>query len=107
MLTTCESLRNENNFHRTILFFNIDFFLLQQKTLLMTKEQASEFYAEHTGKSFFYDLINYMTSGPIKALVLTRENAIEKWRQLIGPTNVVEAKAEQPDRFINLQKSFF
>ena len=40
-----------------------------------------------------------MTSGPILALVLAKENAIQQWRELIGPTNSIVAKESHPDRF--------
>ena len=43
-----------------------------------------------------------MTSAPIVAMVLAKENAIQQWRELIGPTNSIVAKETYPDRFIFL-----
>ncbi|KAL0251466.1 hypothetical protein GEMRC1_000679 [Eukaryota sp. GEM-RC1] len=67
-----------------------------QQTLLLDEERASSFYAEHQGKPFFKNLVNFMTSGPIISLVLAGENAISNWRQLMGHTNIDTAKSESP-----------
>ena len=64
----------------------------------MTSEQCSDFYSEHYGKKFFPGLVNFMTSGPILAMVLAKENAIQQWRDLIGPTNSTVAKENNPTR---------
>ncbi len=57
----------------------------------LTLEKAMGFYAEHAGKSFFDDLVAYMTSGPCVVQVLEGENAIKLNRQLMGATNPKEA----------------
>jgi len=62
-----------------------------------TKQNAAEFYAEHYGKSFFENLINFMTSGYVLGIELIADNSIKKWRALIGPTNSLKAKEEAPD----------
>jgi len=49
----------------------------------MTEAQAKEFYSEHEGKGFFKDLVEFMTSGKVTALLLERENAIKEWRGLV------------------------
>jgi len=64
--------------------------------LVLTNQQASEFYAEHQGKPFFQNLASYMTSGDIIALLLQREGAIKGWRSLMGPTNSAKAREEMP-----------
>lgn len=64
----------------------------------MSAEQCSDFYSEHYGKKFFPSLVNFMVSGPIVALVLAKDNAIQQWRELIGPTNSAYAKESQPNR---------
>jgi len=61
------------------------------KMLHLTKKQAQEFYAVHKDRSFFEDLISFMTSGPIVAVMLEGDDAVEKFRNLIGPTNPEEA----------------
>jgi len=65
---------------------------------MLTPEQASEFYAEHFGKPFFPGLVAYMSSGPVMALVLAHETAIDRWRELIGPTDSSRARSTHPDR---------
>ena len=65
--------------------------IVAQKRVQMTKEQAKRFYAEHDGKSFFSELIEFMTSGPIIVQVLEGENAIAKYRQVMGKTDPAEA----------------
>ncbi|MDZ7721436.1 MAG: nucleoside-diphosphate kinase [candidate division KSB1 bacterium] len=63
------------------------------RTLTLSSEQARSFYAVHKEKPFFEELISYMTSGPIFAMALEGEKAIEKWRNMMGATN--PAKAEE------------
>ena len=53
----------------------------------LTKEEAETFYEMHRGKEFYGDLCDFMSSGPIIALLLEKENAIEDFRKLIGNTN--------------------
>lgn len=73
------------------------FAILQKRRVHLTPEQASDFYAEHYGKLFFASLVAYMSSGPIIALVIARDQAISYWRELIGPTNTVKARQTHPD----------
>jgi len=57
----------------------------------LTVDKAKGFYAEHDGKPFFEDLVNYMSSGPVIVQVLEGENAIALNRELMGATNPKEA----------------
>ncbi|MDV7105299.1 nucleoside-diphosphate kinase [Vibrio sp. TH_r3] len=61
--------------------------IIAAKMLHLTDEQASGFYAEHEGKEFFSGLKEFMTSGPVMVQVLEGENAIERYRELMGTTN--------------------
>lgn len=70
----------------------------------LTSQRAQDFYGEHKGKSFFDTLVNFMTSGPVYALVLAKQNAIKEWRSLMGPTNSNTARAEKPKRYSNLEQ---
>lgn len=63
------------------------------KKLRLTRGEASEFYAVHKDKPFFAELVSFMTSGPLVALVLEGENAVAKNRLLMGATNPAEAAA--------------
>jgi len=72
------------------------FTILEKRRVHMTAEQTSDFYAEHFGKLFFPSLVAYMSSGPIMALMLARDQAVISWNHLIGPANVAMARANQP-----------
>jgi nucleoside-diphosphate kinase len=57
------------------------------KLTRLTSEQAGAFYAVHKGKPFYDSLVDFMSSGPIVAMVLEKENAVEDFRNFIGATN--------------------
>jgi nucleoside-diphosphate kinase len=59
--------------------------------LTMSPEMAAQHYAEHEGKAFFEELVQFITSGPLVAMVLEGEQAITAARQVIGATNPVQA----------------
>ncbi len=65
--------------------------IIAMKMLHLTREQAEGFYAVHKGKPFFERLMEYMCSGPIVCLVLEAEDAIVRYRTLMGATNPEEA----------------
>lgn len=67
------------------------FRIVAMKLTQMTKVDAEEFYGIHKERPFFGELVEYMTSGPIVAAVLEKENAVEDFRTLIGATNPAEA----------------
>lgn len=64
---------------------------LGMKVTMLTPSQAEEFYSVHSKKDFFKDLIKFMTSGPILACCLERDNAVESFRELIGDTDPTKA----------------
>lgn len=72
------------------------FILVDKKKLRMSRALAEEFYREHRGKPFYEDLVQYMSSGDIMALFLAKEDAVNQWRLLLGPTKVSEAKRTAP-----------
>jgi nucleoside-diphosphate kinase len=61
------------------------------KQMTMTRELAERHYSEHEGKAFFAELVSFITSGPLVAIVLEGEQAVPAARQLIGATNPIEA----------------
>ncbi|MBM89469.1 MAG: nucleoside-diphosphate kinase, partial [Gammaproteobacteria bacterium] len=61
--------------------------IVAAKMLQLNEETAGGFYAEHQGKGFYADLIEFMTSGPVVVQVLEGENAIALNRELMGATN--------------------
>ncbi|GAB4294877.1 MAG: nucleoside-diphosphate kinase [Ignavibacteriaceae bacterium] len=63
------------------------FKITAMKMTKLTRESATGFYEIHKDKSFFNELLDYMTSGPCIAMALEKENAVEDYRKLIGATN--------------------
>lgn len=63
------------------------------KMIHLTTEQAEGFYAEHKGKVFFERLISFMTSAPIVVMVLKGENAVTRYREVMGATDPEKALA--------------
>ncbi len=61
------------------------------KLVRLTKAQAEGFYAEHAGRGFFGELVEFMTSGPVVLMCLEGENAIAKNRELMGATDPAQA----------------
>lgn len=57
----------------------------------LSRKDAESFYAVHSERPFFGELVEYMTSGPIVAAILEKENAVADFRTLIGATNPAEA----------------
>ena len=57
----------------------------------LDRERAEAFYAVHRGKPFFTSLVDFMTSGPVLALALEREDAVTRLREVIGATDPAEA----------------
>lgn len=62
------------------------------KMLHLTEKQAADFYAVHKERPFFKDLITFMSSGPVVAIVLEGENAVTKNREIMGATDPKKAK---------------
>ncbi len=65
--------------------------IVAQKRIRMTREQAERFYAVHRERPFFSELVAFMTSGPVVVQVLEGENAIAKYRDIMGATNPANA----------------
>ena len=66
--------------------------IIAQKRIKLSKEQAEGFYAVHKERPFFNDLIDYMTSFAVVVQVLEGENAVQKYREIMGATNPEEAE---------------
>jgi len=69
-----------------------DLRIIAQKRIKLSTDQAIKFYSIHNKKPFFNDLINYMTSGPVVVQVLEADNAVDKYREIMGATNPEKAK---------------
>ncbi len=69
------------------------FKIAAMKMLQLTKDQAEIHYQEHTEKPFFQELVNFIISGPLIAMVITGENTIKASRSMMGATNPIDAVA--------------
>jgi nucleoside-diphosphate kinase len=67
------------------------FRIVAMKKVLLSKERAGEFYAVHKERPFYGELVDYMSSGPIIAALLEKDNAVLDFRTLIGATDPSEA----------------
>ncbi len=65
--------------------------IVAQKRLLLSRAQAEGFYGVHKDRPFFKDLCSFMTSGPVVVQVLEGENALAKYREVMGATNPANA----------------
>ena len=65
--------------------------IVAQKRVKMTREHAETFYAVHKERPFFGELVEFMTSGPVVVQVLEGENAVAKYREVMGATNPAQA----------------
>ena len=84
---------NRNLIGRIIQIFEDNHLAIEQmKKIHIDIEFAKKFYSIHSDKPFFDDLCNYISSGPLVAIVLKGDNAIQKNRDLMGSTNPKEAK---------------
>ena len=68
------------------------FRIVAMKKVLLSKERAGEFYSVHKERPFYSELVDYMSSGPIIAAILEKNNAVADFRELIGATDPSEAK---------------
>ena len=67
------------------------FRIVELQKINLTAERAGQFYAVHAERPFYNDLVKYMSSGPIVAAVLEKDNAVADFRTLIGATNPAQA----------------
>ena len=66
--------------------------ILKIKKVKISREEASEFYKVHQTKPFYNNLCNYLSSGPIVAMILEGDNAVTKNRQIMGATDPLKAE---------------
>lgn len=103
-----------------------DFQITAIRTLRLTGTAAAQFYRAHQGKPYFESLVQYISSGQIYVLIIEKNDAVESWRQLMGPARLELAEsgtlrrryaidvqknsvhgADSPDTALNEIKFFF
>jgi nucleoside-diphosphate kinase len=81
-----------NNIGNILAMINQDGFkIVAMKYTQLTQETAGAFYAVHSARPFYGELVDFMSSGPIVAAILEKDNAVEAFRKLIGATNPADA----------------
>ena len=75
------------------MFKEKGFSILKEKKIQIEKSEAEKFYKVHETKPFYNDLCSYLSSGPIIAMILEKENAVADNRKLMGATNPDDAEA--------------
>ena len=78
--------------HINQMIESADLKILASKKIYLTKNQAQTFYEVHKERPFFNSLVEYMTSGPVQVQVLEGEDAVIKYRKIMGATNPDEAE---------------
>lgn len=87
-----DTVESNNIGNITQMITDAGFVIKAMKLTQLSKDQAKEFYSVHKERPFYGELVEYMTSGPIVAAVLEKDNAVEDFRNLIGSTDPSEAK---------------
>ena len=84
----------ERNLEKYIkkMFFDKGFKIVNEKKIQIEKNEAERFYKVHETKPFYNDLCSYLSSGPIIAMILEKENAVADNRKLMGATNPKDAE---------------
>jgi len=81
--------------------------IVQTRKIQLSKAEAEEFYAVHSERPFFDSLCSFMSSGPIVAAMLEGEDAVQRWRDLMGATNPADADPGtiRKDLAVSLEKN--
>ena len=74
------------------MFLKNEFNIIKEKKIQIEKSEAEKFYKVHETKPFYSDLCSYLSSGPIVAMILEKENAVVDNRKLMGATNPKDAE---------------
>ncbi len=83
---------SDNNIGNILAMINnAGFRIVAMKFTQLTAAQAGKFYEVHAARPFYGELVEYMSSGPIVAAILEKDNAVEDFRKLIGATNPADA----------------
>ncbi len=87
-----DGVENKNIGKILDLITNSGFRIIAMRYTRLTTEQASKFYEVHKERPFYGELVEYMTSGPIVAAILEKDNAVAEFRKLIGATDPTQAE---------------
>lgn len=72
------------------------FIICNARMVQLSRDDAATLYAEHEGKEFFERLLSLMVEGPVLTISITGQNAVKRWREILGPTDPVDARRDFP-----------
>lgn len=72
------------------------FTITKLKMMILSRKEAADFHIDHQAKPFYNELVEFITSGPVIAMEILRDDAISEWKRLLGPANSVVACADAP-----------
>ncbi|XP_036298944.1 nucleoside diphosphate kinase 7 isoform X1 [Pipistrellus kuhlii] len=72
------------------------FTITKLKMMMLSRKEAADFHIDHQAKPFYNELIQFITSGPVIAMEILRDDAICEWKRLLGPANSVMARGDAP-----------
>uniref|UniRef100_A0A8C5U630 Nucleoside diphosphate kinase homolog 7 n=1 Tax=Malurus cyaneus samueli TaxID=2593467 RepID=A0A8C5U630_9PASS len=85
------------------IIINAGLTITKVKMMLLSRKEAADFYADYRAKPFYHDLLQYIMSGPILAMELLGDDAVSKWRAIVGPPNPT---ATESDTLDSISESF-
>ncbi|NXS20339.1 NDK7 kinase, partial [Mystacornis crossleyi] len=85
------------------IIINSGLTITKAKMMLLSRKEAADFYADHRAKPFYHELLQFIMSGPILAMELLGDDAVSKWRAIVGPANPT---ATESDTLDSISESF-
>ncbi|NXP70164.1 NDK7 kinase, partial [Ramphastos sulfuratus] len=79
------------------IIINAGFTITKAKMMMLSRKEAADFYVDHQSKPFYNELLQFITSGPIVAMEILGDDAVCKWKTLLGPANSAVAQTDAPD----------
>uniref|UniRef100_A0A8B9FN12 NME/NM23 family member 7 n=1 Tax=Amazona collaria TaxID=241587 RepID=A0A8B9FN12_9PSIT len=79
------------------IIINAGFTITKAKMMVLSRKEAADFYVDHQSKPFYNELLQFITSGPIVAMEILGDDAVCKWKTLLGPANSAAAQTDAPE----------
>ncbi|KAL9866873.1 nucleoside diphosphate kinase homolog 7 isoform 7-T7 [Geothlypis trichas] len=79
------------------IIINAGLTITKAKMMLLSRKEAADFYADYRGKAFYHELLQLIMSGPILAMELLGDDAVSKWRAIVGPANPTTTESDTLD----------
>ncbi|NWV28072.1 NDK7 kinase, partial [Origma solitaria] len=79
------------------IIINAGLTITKAKMMLLSRKEAADFYADHRAKPFYHELLQFIMSGPVLAMELLGDDAVSKWRAIVGPANPTATESETLD----------